>query len=392
MPNPNFNYRGLPNYGYPNRNENIGLLIGTLLGAGLGAAGGENTADALLRGGAGGIASYGSGLRGIQDYNTDAFKQQTIADQLLYEPREQERAEKRLAMDREQFEMNKIMYPARQRYMESQSAYMDKRAEDPSKFWKPTSVDYANKAAQGDKEAELTMKLLRPGAIKNTDQGIKYFNPIDMLLSGQEGVVDTGYTQKKEISDKGVDDISTMQTVLQTTNDLKNLSNKVTTGPLAGRLNQLGANWFNGLTSDEQIAFDTATQQAFNIMGKLRAGSAWTEAEIQRLERELPQTTMPINTYMGRLKRFELLANRMLGNKVGTYKQANYNVSGFDNKMPVSNSAQLPIQTDNIQSQNVGDPIQKFNNDPNMKGMQLGKQTDQGYEVIKDGMIIGYYE
>src|SRR5574343_517909 len=108
MPNPNFNYRGLPNYGYPNRNENIGLLIGTLLGAGLGAAGGENTADALLRGGAGGIASYGSGLRGIQDYNTDAFKQQTIADNLLYQPEEQERARGMYDMAKDKFDWEKM--------------------------------------------------------------------------------------------------------------------------------------------------------------------------------------------------------------------------------------------------------------------------------------------
>lgn len=137
MPNPNFNYRGLPNYGYPNRNENIGLLIGTLLGAGLGAAGGENTADALLRGGAGGIASYGSGLRGIQDYNTDAFKQQTIADNLLYQPEEQERARGMYDMAKDKFDWERMKdvnfeIPLSQSYAKHQNALTERLLNPPS--------------------------------------------------------------------------------------------------------------------------------------------------------------------------------------------------------------------------------------------------------------------
>ena len=105
--NPNFNYKGKPNYGYPDKKDKIGVIIGTLLGAGMGAASGQNTADALLRGAEAGIFSYGAGLDKAQDYNTGALQQQGIADRLLYEPEEQRMKSERHEMDKEMFPVDK---------------------------------------------------------------------------------------------------------------------------------------------------------------------------------------------------------------------------------------------------------------------------------------------
>lgn len=82
-----YNYQNI-NYMQPQ--DNRGLLYGSLIAAALSAAAGRNTGDSVLKGLAGGVAGYGTGVKGAQNYYS-----QLIIDQLSQaKQREYEETEK----------------------------------------------------------------------------------------------------------------------------------------------------------------------------------------------------------------------------------------------------------------------------------------------------------
>lgn len=146
--NPNFNYKGKPNYGYPDKKDKIGILIGTLLGTGMGAATGNNLGDSLLRGAEAGIFSYGTGLDKVQDYNTGALQQQSIADRLLYEPEQQAMERGMYDLSQKKFDQSVREYEEEKPHNDASTRYMNTLADNALSKASPEQQKYDREMAR----------------------------------------------------------------------------------------------------------------------------------------------------------------------------------------------------------------------------------------------------
>lgn len=328
-------------YFNPGNKEKIALGAGSVIAALLGAATGDNAGDAAVRGVASGLSGFGQGYNTYQNYMNDAW-QRNMADQKYGQQiREYEEVDKPY----KQAQINNISKygtmgePPRsvQEYEYGKNLPESDRAKFDEYATGITSTILAARAAAGDKNAQLALeKLPQSNVIYNTDTGVKRISKVG------GGIEDTGLTQKPEISNEAVKEIGTTKTILDIGSDLNNLANRVAMGPISGKLETLKGNWFNGLSSEEQLEFNAGNQQLFNILGELRSGKVITENEYNRLLGELPHVNLPFNTYKNRLSRFNRIMNKSLSNRLSTYNEANYNVSGFGNKQP--ESAPSPLE------------------------------------------------
>lgn len=220
--NPNFNYAGRPNYGYPNKKDQLGVLIGTLLGAGMGAASGQNTADSLLRGAEAGIFSYGTGLDKAQEYNTGALAQQSIADRLLYEPEQQ-------AMERGMYDLNQKKYDQSVReYEEVEKPYRQSLVDNLLAKSSPEDIQYENeKKALDIKNKRLDIrgksKELRLGKSPLVSVNTGAFETEEQKGMGRVAVGNYENTQK---------DAASARNELDIYNELESLMSQTDTGAL----------------------------------------------------------------------------------------------------------------------------------------------------------------
>ena len=331
---------------YIDKNDKIGLLIGSILAGGMGAASGQGGGDSALRGVAGAAAGFGGGANQLEDTYSKMIDEKMKRDQQDYE---QNMGNEVFGLNKEKFGQQKKQYeeselPESRARMESYNKFgylgsppnsiiedeysqrlSPERRQDFDKYAAPVSVPIlAERAARGDKIANEALSHVNVPQLYNSDQGVKLIN------RRTEQVKDTGLTQKPEISDTAIEKFGTINTLQQSVNDLSLLSEKVSMGPAAGRLEQAKGNWFNNLSSDEQLEFNTINQQIFNVIGELRGGKVLTENEMARLLAELPNQNLPYKTYKVRLKMLNRYLDRTLENKMKTYEQGNYNVEGID--------------------------------------------------------------
>lgn len=323
---------------YLDKNDKIGLLIGTILAGGMGAASGQGGGDSALRGVAGAAAGFGGGANQLEDNYSRMIKdamdrqqqdynQQMLTDKFGFEKQQYEETE--LPESKAQVDSyNKFGFfgtpPGsiiEDQY--SQGLTPDRRQEF-DKYAAPVSVPIlAERAARGDKTARDALAQVNVPQLFNSDQGVKLVN------RRTEDIKDTGLTQKPELSDTTIEKLGSLNTLQQSVNDLSMLSEKVSMGPAAGRLEQAKGNWFNNLSSENQLEFNTINQQIFNVLGELRGGKVLTENEMARLLAELPNQNLPYRTYKVRLKILSRYLDRTLENKMKTYEQGNYNVEGI---------------------------------------------------------------
>lgn len=318
-------------YGYfkPTGKEQGAMAIGSLL-AGLLAAGQprqQGEASPALKGIAGATAGYGSGYKAYQDMMQDAWQRDLYDKKHGLEERQYEETEKpesKAKMDM----YNKFGFfgtpPGSIIEDQYSQGLTPERKQEFNRYAAPITVPMlAEMSAKGDKQAQAALAQVNVPQLFNSDQGVKLVN------RRTDEIKDTGLTQKPEISDTAIEKFGSINTLQQSVNDLSLLADKVSMGPLAGRLEQAKGNWFNNLSSDEQLEFNTINQQIFNTLGELRSGKVLTENEMSRLLAELPNQNLPYKTYKVRLKMLNKYLDRTLENKLKTYEQGNYNVEGI---------------------------------------------------------------
>jgi hypothetical protein len=101
-------------------------------------------------------------------------------------------------------------------------------------------------------------------------------------------------------------------------------TNKVSTGPVAGRLQALGAKI--GAADDAFINVQQKLQTAQNIMLKLRSGAAVTESEFARFLKEYPTPNDPPEVFKRKMRNTINYASTLMDGKLDIYEEGGYKV------------------------------------------------------------------
>jgi hypothetical protein len=101
-------------------------------------------------------------------------------------------------------------------------------------------------------------------------------------------------------------------------------STNVTTGPVAGRLQSLGAKV--GASSDDFVNVQQKLQTAQNIMLKLRSGAAVTESEYARFLKEFPTPNETGEVFNRKMNNAVNYASTLMDEKMDIYEEGGYKV------------------------------------------------------------------
>lgn len=101
-------------------------------------------------------------------------------------------------------------------------------------------------------------------------------------------------------------------------------SKKVSTGPVAGRLQSIGS--AVGLASDDFVDVQQKLQTAENIMLKLRSGAAVTESEYQRFKKEFPRTSDTPAVMQRKMNNAIAYADTLMDSKMDIYEEGGYRI------------------------------------------------------------------
>jgi len=121
---------------YLDKNDKIGLLIGSILAGGMGAATGQGGRDSVLRGLAGATAGFGGGANALEDNYSKMIKESLERQQQEYEQ----------TMQNDVFGLNKEKFVERKRQFEES----DKPYREAERRWKDSmsrNTDFDNQMA-----------------------------------------------------------------------------------------------------------------------------------------------------------------------------------------------------------------------------------------------------
>lgn len=170
------------------------------------------------------------------------------------------------------------------------------------------------------KEA-LTM-VNKPAMVKDTQTG-------EYVLVGRTGEkISTGVSGKPIIPGGEVSKTASLQTMKDIAGEVDRLFDPSYTGAIKGAVSGKLEKWTD-LLPEEQIAFNTASAQLYNIMGHIRYGGAFTENEIARLEKEMPTNALDPKTFRVRLKSFTKMLDSEISARNKEFEKAGYR--GIDN-------------------------------------------------------------
>lgn len=121
-----------------------------------------------------------------------------------------------------------------------------------------------------------------------------------------------------------LESISDMKKVRDTLMEAKDMAGTVTTGPVAGRLQSIGAKV--GAADNNFVNFQQKLSTAQNIMLKLRSGAAVTDQEYERFLKEYPTPNDPPATRDIKINNAINYATNLMNEKLDIYEEGGYKV------------------------------------------------------------------
>lgn len=177
-----------------------------------------------------------------------------------------------------------------------------------------------------DAEALLDKRLAAQSASQD-----KTIAAADRRMFAQINAMDRRANQKangpgKALPAGQLESIADMKQVAGALQEAKDLlsTGKVTTGPVSGRLQSLGAKV--GAASDDFVNFQQKAQTAQNIMLKLRSGAAVTESEYSRFLKEFPTPNDSPSTRDRKIDNVINYFNNLMEEKMNVYEEGGYKV------------------------------------------------------------------
>jgi len=299
---------------YLDKNDKIGLLIGSLLAGGMGAATGQGGRDSVLRGVAGATAGFGGGANALEDNYS-----KMIADNLRRQNQEYEQNIQNRSYDQRVRE-----------YEETEKPYYQARTQEPTKYKK--RMEQLNLAKKKNEVAE-SRKNLVAGDPSRRDWWTWAGNELNPETKQLEGIsfnaAKNEYQRKpipvsgKEIQPKikptlpesATTDLSDFVTLLDLSKTVRDTYDPSYSGAIQGRYGKVKENWIGGL-SEDQLKFNQSLESIKNRLIYLRTGKQINEQEFKRMMQELPDVRQPDSTAKVRLDNFYTMSEDLLNNRM----------------------------------------------------------------------------
>ena len=322
-----YNIPTIPNR-YPlDKNDKLGLLIGTLLSGGLAAAGSNNTEESpWLRGVAGATAGFGAGGKALNDsYSAmiDDYLKNEAMDfrnkQFGQQVREYEETDKPYKQAVSEYFGKKETYPSGMGRMNEYSAFQRMSPEEQTEYLNYLSKTGYNRVLGMDETGNPIFVPTRGNVQLKTPANTANTGTVAPAVSGK----DMQPFVKPALPTSEIVDTADFKTLLDLSKQVKDTYSPEYSGTIQGRLSKVKENWTGGLP-DKQLKFNQALESIKNRLIYLRSGKQINEQEFKRMMQELPDVKLPDNTSKIRLDNFYQMEEDLYNNRMKALGVAGY--------------------------------------------------------------------